>query len=187
MIIYLPGRVSPLPFVTPEDQCCNCGCTSELRKITVNLKHTRYFLFIGTELTFSLSLPFCSRCARTATRLRQGVFSKALVVFGVFWVIMGLLIFTLPESAPGLIRKNLPSTAAILACLLTWIFFYLLRKPAKPRTGNYQPVYLQRIKQGFRGEIKSLTLGFTNPEYALLFRKSNASFCDAGALIAIND
>ncbi len=168
--------------MSPSHMCCNCGQRSDLHPIEVTLKYTRYFLLAGTETNLLLTLPFCTGCIGTADRYRLGLLSKALITMGVFFVLMGALMFIPMNFLPDLVRDNLGRTAAILAVLLMAAYFRL-RKPDLPRTSNDQPIYLRGLKRTFRGDIRSITLGFSNPEYAGEFRKANQDLCDSGALV----
>ncbi|WP_426399481.1 hypothetical protein ACN9M1_24620 [Ralstonia sp. R-29] len=186
MLVYVPGKAARLPFQSPSSSCCNCGTRSQLQLVDVQLKHTRYFLLAGTETTFVLPLPFCNRCKRTANRFRQGAFSKGLVAFGMFWVMLGLLLLIPPEHVPSALKEHLVATAATLAILSVALVF-ILRRSALPQTSIYQPVFLRRLKRTFGGKIQGLTLSFTNADYAFQFRRLNLEACNSGVLIVDGD
>lgn len=181
MIIHIPGSAAKLPFAAPHHACCNCGAPLDAQMLDTKLKHTRYMLLAGVETTFVLALPFCGTCKASAKRFRQGHFSRALVAFGLFWVLLGLLMFA-GDRLPSWMQEHILSAAALSGIALTSAF-YLSRRARAPATSYYQPVFLRRLKQSFKGDIQSITLGFTNEIYATQFAMANASYCQSGALV----
>lgn len=180
-MIHVPGTVSELPFSVPSDVCCNCGRRSRTELVPVKLKHTRYLLLAGVEWTFGMSLPFCSACKGSANRLRQGLFSKALLVFGAFWVVLGVALFVPTEKMPSALGEHLVATSAVLSILLGAAYF-LTRRASAPKTSYYQPVYLKGLDQAFNGDVRAIKLGFTNAAYAEMFRSMNQTMCEAETL-----
>lgn len=180
-IVYVPGQASELPFEVPQDKCCNCGGSDDLKKVTTQLKKTRYMVLGGTELTFNIDLPYCGNCAISAGRLPVGAPTKLLVAFGIFWALMLVVIFVPNELGSMLPGALLPSTMAAVALGLSFTC-YAMRRPVPPQTSYYQPVSLAGVRQKFSGEVVEITLRFANAPYSTLFQALNQELISSGAL-----
>jgi len=181
-MMHISGTSAPLPFHAPDQRCCNCGTEHGVHMRDTELKKTTYMLLGGTETTFVLGLPFCGDCEPTAARFRQGYFSRALVAFVLFWVLLGVLMGAGGEHPPAWLVENMMLIAALGAVGLTTAF-YLLRRPSAPQTSAYQPVFLSKLKRSFKGEVQRLDLGFTNHAYADQFALQNQAYCQSGLLV----
>lgn len=165
----------------PDELCCNCGHTRDLSRVPTPLKKTRYLLLGGTELTVTLSFPYCSACAATATRFAIGGFGKLLIAFLLFWILLfGVMFlpFSLSTLLPG---AMLPVMLFAVSVVLT-LGFFRVRRPSKPRTSSVQPVRLTGVKQLFGGEVVGLRLGFTNSQYRRRFDGMNQALAESGIL-----
>lgn len=178
MMVVIPGLPEDLPFEPPVKSCCNCGTSRNLEMVNTEFKRTRYLLIGGTEMTYTLYLPYCQGCKRSANRLRQGWFSKSLVAFAVFWVMVLAIGVSAPDRQPRWMRDS-PFRVAGVAALALTSAFYLTRRAAPPRTSYYQPVFLRKAPASSEG----VALGFTNDRYATQFELANKWFCDSGALV----
>jgi Na+-transporting methylmalonyl-CoA/oxaloacetate decarboxylase gamma subunit len=177
--IYIPGKTARLPFNVPSGACCNCGLDQGVTLNETPLKKTRYMLLGGTELMFTLQLPYCKRCAVTAKRFPVGFGKKLLVSFGVFWVLF-LLAFAVPGMSPAMVDR-LPAMAGAIALASTF-GFYAIRKAVPPQTSYYQPVTLKAVKQEFSGAVLGVTLHCSHAGFAREFSAANRETLAAGQL-----
>jgi hypothetical protein len=135
----------------------------------------------GTELRFTIDLPYCKKCAVTAKRFPVGLGTKLLVSFGAFWAFF-LLAFIVPFDWSPAIVSRLPWISAVLA-LATTFGFYAIRKAAPPQTSYYQPVTLKMVKQEFSGAVIGMTLHCSNSSFARHFSDVNRDILAAGVLV----
>lgn len=185
MYFETPGEIEPLPFQVPLTRCCNCSETDGLEIVATPLKRTRYMLLAGTELTFTLELPYCAGCKRTAKRFRQGLFSKLLIGFGLF-IVFFLVSAVGGSFLPLELARRLPESwqvwgsAAAAAVIAVPLLFF--RRPKPPRTSRSQPVSLHGLGQKFSGQVTSMALAFTNARYAEEFARANQDAIAEGIL-----
>ena len=168
-----------LSLTTPPEFCCNCGVRGQLELIETPLKKVRYFFVFGTELTLNESFPYCAKCAKTATRIRQGWTSKALTACLVSAAVFLVFVLT-AESLPKAVSTNLFGSSVIIAVLLTATYFYLQEWGRKGRT-YYQPVSLVDARID-GSQIVQFRLRFYNQKYAAIVRKANPELIRAGVL-----
>lgn len=184
-MLHIPGRETSLGLGIPADKCCNCGTMQQVVPMTTKLKHTRYLLLAGTELTFTLDLPFCKRCAGTRNRYRQSLMSKALV-FALAFAVLFLAGTFLPTDLALL--QHVPLTwAAVIAAAAFTIAFYALRRAKPPQTSFYQPVGLAGLDQKFSGEITAIRLRCSNAAFARALKTANPELVNSGALIILTE
>jgi hypothetical protein len=181
MMIQIPGRPARLPFHAPEHACCNCGTADGVQLIDTRLKQAHSKLLAGTEMTFMTLLPYCGICKASARRSRRGKSMRGLTGFSVFWVLFGVMTLIGNEHLPHWLAEYRIGLAALVATALTSAY-YLLRRARPPQTSYYQPIYLRQLQQSARGEVQSITLGFTNAAYAEKYSAHNATFRASGAL-----
>jgi hypothetical protein len=179
--VYIPGIAAKLPFNVPAEGCCNCGTTQGVSMRETPLKKTRYMLLGGTELRFTIDLPYCKKCVSTAKRFPVGLGKKLLVSFGAFWAFF-LLAFIAPFDWSPAMVSSLPWISAVLA-LATTFGFYAIRKAVPPQTSYYQPVTLKMVKQEFSGAVIGMTLHCSHASFARHFSDVNRDLLAAGVLV----
>jgi hypothetical protein len=168
-----------LSLTTPPDFCCNCGAHGELEFVETPLKKVRYFLMFGTELTLTEFFPYCVKCRKTATRIRQGWMAKALTACLVTAVLFLVFVLT-AGSLPRMLSENLFRSAVLVAILLTAAYFYAQEWGRTGRT-YYQPVSLVDARiDGDR--IDQFKLKFYNPGYGAVVKKANPELIRSGLL-----
>ena len=183
--VYIPGTPARLAFTAPKEMCCNCGSTQDIALVETQFKKTRYVLLVGTELTLTMDLPYCSICKKTAGRFRVSVLNKLLVSLGVFFVLLLAVVF-LPTDQSSIPSSLLaPWVLAVVALLLTFLF-YALRRPSPPQTSYYQPVFMTKLKRKFSGVVLHVAFNCTNSDFATKFATMNQLFINAGALTITN-
>ena len=165
----------------PGDFCCNCGRKSGLELVPTPLKKTRYMVLGGTEMTITLSFPYCPACASTAAKYAVGAFGKLLIASLLFAALMLIVIFLPFNLAAILPGAMLPLTVFATAVALT-LGYFRLRKPSPPRTSATQPVMLRGVKQLFAGDVVGLRLGFSHPAYKKRFDASNDTLIESGVV-----
>jgi len=178
--VHIPSKTAELPFHAQRDACCNCGEIEGISLVETPLKRTSYMLIGGTELTLTVHLPYCVRCAKTSSRFPQGLFAKVLIAAGLSFALM-LVAVVIPVDIQPIVGDHLPLAATIGGVLLTFAFFSL-RKPSGSQTSYYQPVTLKGVKQKFLGDIVGVTLYCTNPDFAHRYTMLNQEFVASGFL-----
>ena len=117
----------------PDDMCCNCGCSNDVEIVPTPLRKTRFLLLGGTELTFTFGFPYCPDCVSTASKHAIGAFSKLLIAFGLFWVLIFGVIFLPFDLASFLPGAMLPLAVFSVALALT-LGYFRLRRPKPPKS-----------------------------------------------------
>jgi hypothetical protein len=176
-----------LDLTTPLTSCCNCGAIASSLKpvelIDTPLKRTRFFFFIGSELTITETFPYCKRCQSSASRLRQGWFSKILCAALFCAVLMLILVLAAPFlGLPLIVMDNLFTLTAAFSLLATYFYFRHREADAGDRS-YYQPVSLADVEHdALSGNIGAVTLRLTNLRYAHALAQANAAMMQAGVL-----
>jgi hypothetical protein len=174
------GRPAALPFEVPMDSCSNCGTDRGVSMIETPLKKTRYLLLAGVEWRFTIKLPYCTKCSASASRFPVSVGKKLLVSAVVFVAIM--LVVALVQPNLGRLLDYVPAAAGLLSIAASF-GYYALRGRKAPQTSYSQPVTLSRLKQTFSGDVVSLTLRCSRPEFANKLSALNTQYVESGILI----
>jgi hypothetical protein len=182
-MLHVSGNDVPLDLQVPSTSCCNCGTSSGVSPRKTALKHTRYFGLAGTELTFTLELPYCRACVATGARFRQGIFSKVLVVALLFFPLLLAGVFVVPDDFP---RHLLPWAALAGAGVLA-AGYYVLRRPRGSQTSFYQPVSLAGVEQTFGGKVTRIRLRCSNQSFARALSSANLALVEARSLEVVSD
>ncbi|PZQ25768.1 MAG: hypothetical protein DI562_16050 [Stenotrophomonas acidaminiphila] len=148
--------------------------------IETPLKKTRYLLLAGVEWRFTIKLPYCTKCSASASRFPVSVGKKLLVSAVVFVAIM--LVVALVQPNLGRLLDYVPAAAGLLSIAASF-GYYALRGRKAPQTSYSQPVTLSRLKQTFSGDVVSLTLRCSRPEFANKLSALNTQYVESGILI----
>lgn len=177
--------VAGLQMTFPSGFCCNCGaldCENEVQDTRVS----RFFRIGGTETTFHLPLPVCTRCRRSTRRRPPGFFARLLVfllclgVAFLFFRLVGLSV-----TYPQWLGAHLFAVSAALA-IVAFVVLTRLRRPKPPQTSFYQPVRIKVANVAVSdmasgaGRVVYMKLAFTNADYLNVFRNANRAAIDAG-------
>lgn len=166
-----------LTLRVPQFFCCNCGEAEEIRSVATPLC-VEHFVRLGTAFELQLELPYCGRCANSATRKRTGLMKKVLIAL-LLSISLGLVALVTPlRDVLGVFAFYL--TAALVFALA--FAAYALQKPRGQQTSYHQPVRLVEVKRQSSGRIAALTLSFTHARYARTFASANAEVISRGAL-----
>lgn len=166
-----------LSLRVPQFFCCNCGEAEEIRSIATPLSIKRV-LGLGAAFELDLPLPYCRRCAGSATRVRSGLLKKVPVAL-LLSVSIGLVALVTP------LRDVLGVFAFYLTGVLVFALVfasYALQTPRGSQTSYHQPVRLIEVKREPSGSVAALTLSFTHTRYARTFSSANAEVISRGAL-----
>ena len=161
-------------FGFPTHLCCNCGTKQDLRVIAQDTRRTTYLVAGGTETTFQLPLPFCTRCAASAKRRPKNIVHRALLLALAFAVwFAGLMLVGEFGNVPPLIAGHLVAVAAGLA-VLTLLAVVLMSRPGAGQSSYFQPVRVSKLKREFlSGAVTGIGFKFSNRDYAQAFRAAN--------------
>ena len=161
-------------FGFPNHLCCNCGTNNDLKVVSQDTRRTTYLIAGGTETTFRLPLPFCSRCAPSAKRRPKNIvhrfllFALALAVYFVALLVLGEFVVK-----GDLLAKYLAHIAVFLAALTT-LGVVLLARPKAEQSSYFQPVRIPTLKREFlSGAVTAIGFSFSNREYAQAFKQAN--------------
>lgn len=176
-----------LSFAFPTSRCCNCGGKTALSVKPQDTKLTRYIGIGGTEVTLSLPLCVCARCAPTLRRRPPTWFTRVLT-----WLALGAALFlaavTLGEPMlSGLgawFNGNLfPISLAVSAAVMGLAI--RLRQPGHDQSSFFQPVRLLDVNRRFNSPyIEGVALSFSNAAYLRDFVQLNAEGLKAGYIQA---
>ena len=161
-------------FQFPSHLCCNCGSTVDLKVLSQDTRSTTYLVAGGTETTFQLPLPFCSRCAASAKRRPKNIVHRFLL-FALAWVLWfaGLILLGELGILPPSLAGRLSFISGVLAVSTTAAVVFLAR-PAAGQTSYFQPVRIPQLKREFlSGAVTAIGFSFTNREYAAAFSQLN--------------
>lgn len=166
-----------LSLSLPQFFCCNCGDVDELRAVGTPLSAPRS-MRSARAAGFELLLPYCRRCAKTATRRPASLATKVLIAT-LLGVCMGLIAAITPlGNMLGVFAFYLIGGAVFAIVFAS----YRLQKPRASQTSYYQPVQLVRMQRETSGRVAALTLSFAHPRYARVFAKANAEAISRGTL-----
>ncbi len=166
-----------LTLRVPQFFCCNCGDAEEIRSIATPLSIKR-IVSLGASFELQLELPYCRRCANSATRKRTGLTKKVSIAL-LSSVSLGLVALVTPlRDVLGVFAFYLTSVLVFALVLAS----YALQKPSGPQTSYDQPVRLIEVKREASGSVAALTLSFTHARYARTFSSANAEAIARGAL-----
>jgi hypothetical protein len=161
-------------FGFPNHLCCNCGTKADLKVVAQDTRRTTYLIAGGTETTFRLPLPFCSRCAPSAKRRPKNVvhrillFALALAIYFVTLIVLGEFFVK-----GDLLAKYLTHIAVVLAALTT-LGVVLMARPKAGQSSYFQPVRIPTLKREFlSGAVTAIGFSFSNREYAQAFKQEN--------------
>ncbi len=161
-------------FQFPNHLCCNCGAKADLKVLSQDTRRTTYLVAGGTETTFQLPLPFCSRCAPSAKRRPKNIVHR-LLLFALAWVLgfAGLILLGELGFLPTSLAGHLSVIAGALAAVSTAAVI-LLARPATGQSSYFQPVRIPQLKREFlSGAVTAIGFSFTNREYAAAFSQLN--------------
>jgi hypothetical protein len=161
-------------FTFPNHLCCNCATQKDLRLIEQKTVRTSYMVLGGTETTFRLPLPFCSRCAATAKRHPKSAFHRILQ-FGLAAAVWFAVLIVLGELGylPNSLASHLFPLAASLG-IATIAAIAMVSRPSAGQSSYFQPVRIPELKQEFvSGAVKAIGFSFANPTYAKAFCQAN--------------
>jgi hypothetical protein len=138
-------------------------------------------------MTLSFPLAVCHQCLPTINRRPLSTLNK---VFLTALIIAGAATFVLMAVTTNQIQNAFVQGHIWLVSILAGggasALWFGLRRPRLSQTSFYQPVRVKKLKRKFRdGEIRSMTLGFTNEEYLEAFSQLNAGAIEKGFLKAV--
>lgn len=166
-----------LTLRVPQFFCCNCGEVEEIRSVATPLCIKR-IVKLRTAFELQLELPYCRRCARSATRERTGLMKKVPIAL-LLSLSLGLVALITPlRDVLGVFAFYV--TAALVFALV--FASYTLQKPRGNQTSYHQPVRLIEVKRRPSGTVAALTLSFTHARYASSFASANAEAISRGTL-----
>ena len=161
-------------FYFPSHLCCNCGTRNGLKIISQDTRRTTYMFGGGTEITFKLPLPFCDRCAKTATRRPKNIAHRILLLILSFAIWFAILVGL---GSLDLVPETLSNYLAYIAIALavtTTLAVVLMARPADGQSSYFQPVRIPTLKREFvSGIVTAIGFSFTNHEYADHFQLAN--------------
>lgn len=161
----------------PQYFCCNCGEAEEIRSLATPLRMTR-IMGLGSALALQLDLPYCRRCANSATRTPVRLATKVLVA-GLLSVSAGVVAMITPLTDVlgvwAFYLTAVPVFSIVFGC-------YALQKARGKQTSYYQPVRLVQVKRESSGKVAAVTLSFTHARYARAFASANAEAIARGVL-----
>lgn len=166
-----------LKLRVPQFFCCNCGEAQEIRPVATPLGIQR-IARLRKGIAFQLELPYCRRCARSATRKPVGSIAKWIIA-GLVAVAIGMLALITPLRDVLGAFAFYATAAAVFAIVLGC---YSLQKPKGTQTSYYQPVRVTEVERQPSGRVAALTLSFTHARYARSFASANAETISRGAL-----
>lgn len=177
--VSIAGRPGGLALDFPE-LCCNCGASENILWIETKVVRTILVpvpLIVGIELSLPVRLPSCSQCIPTMTRGAPTLTSLALLTILLFllasfpsWFLAGFFVATGPQRFESTL-----DIALVLAMIFQALWFGFFRRPRNGQSTAFQPVRLVGVRRRWlTGEIKQITLKFTNDMYRARFVESNS-------------
>jgi hypothetical protein len=167
-----------LTLRVPQFFCCNCGDVEDLRAVATPL-HKNHTLKPTRRFALQLELPYCKRCARTATRPPVGVIKKTLIA-AILSVSAGVVAMVTPLTtivgAWAFYLVAVPVFAMVFAA-------YALQKAKGKQTSYQRPVRIVQLKHQGSGRVSALTLSFSHARFAQAFASANKENVARGVLV----
>lgn len=176
--VSIAGYPDGLGLRFPE-LCCNCGASENVSWIETALFRTILIptsIMVGFELTLPVRLPSCPFCIPTMSRNAPTLTGLTLLFVMPFlvasfpsWFIAGFFLDAGPRRFDWML-----GIALVLATSILVLWFGVLRSPRRGQSTAFQPVRLVGVRRRwFIGEIKQITLNFTNEAYRYQFVERN--------------
>lgn len=178
-----PLAVSPqLAFTFPKELCCNCGTREGIEVVMQDTRLTKFFFGGGTEVIFTLPLPFCKRC-KASSRRRPTTFIRWVLVFSLFWVFIVFAFTLIGIGTQAVWFMEHSMLMALFLAIIAVIVLISIRRPRPGQTSYSQPLRITKLKRKFvSGEVTGITFWFSNSHYATEFNSLNGPVIASGVV-----
>lgn len=132
--LQLTPDTAGLGILFPEDRCLNCGTRIALQVADLELRHTTFLLFGGTELLLRFPVASCAGCAASMSRRALPMAQRAIVI-GLCIAVVTTFVFlavSLDLDMPVWLKSHWLAISLIGGGVPAWLWFER-QKPTHPQ------------------------------------------------------